>query len=575
MGGSLTKAAFCAALIGFACAFAWSRLEQPVAACGVFGPYDFDTYEAENYVPAYNKAINVAAIGQAVVGSWTIASGETIDVTYQGLESGPRGARAARSTDYRIPPVIFKSIAWIEASWQHAAPPGGPAVPWGGVGAVIRSFDCGYGLGQITSGMSNSGVTGALMTGALKGASSIQATNATLFLAGDGIRIKAASGPEEINEITGKNGSTLTLAKPLANAYPSGAGVSTLGGRPTARQAIIGAHPAFNLAEGVRILADKWNSSPEARPVAGNGDPTALEDWYYAIWSYNGFAFSNHPLNPSRNALRPNLYHCGDSSAPGFGQFREDDFTYPERVYGCMVYPPQVPYPQGSATRVRLYESAPVTMPSVRAENPPQAWLDAFDPQNFIDCQAAGFSGGCAAMDYPTSIPEREIWTRTDPTEVNPADAIGFLGAPVLQVTGPTTANLAVPASGTPGSVQVVVSNTGTWLAPFRVRTSMPWLIARHPTDPATRTLDGGVAVGKEVTVVVTSAPRVTQAGYDSILMVTVDPARYPGGTQTAKLWVEPLYGAGSVFELTVTAIGSSPAPGPNRAIIPFAVKDH
>ncbi|GAG02565.1 unnamed protein product, partial [marine sediment metagenome] len=52
-----------------------------------------------------------------------------------------------------------------------------------------------------------------------------------------------------------------------------------------------------NIAFGAKTLIAKWNYAPEWRPVVGNGDPSILEDWYYAVWSYNGFLSSNHPGN--------------------------------------------------------------------------------------------------------------------------------------------------------------------------------------------------------------------------------------------------------------------------------------
>src|SRR5690606_6177359 len=125
----------------------------------------------------------------------------------------------------------------------------------------------------------------------------------------------------------------------------SGMGNNT--GTPSSKQALVGTHFAFNLAEGMRILADKWNQAPRFRPIAGEGDPAALEDWYYAIWSYNGFAFTNHPLNPDRDPLRAGaadspIYHCFDDTAPSYVQgsgtlpvYTYGDYTYQERVYGC------------------------------------------------------------------------------------------------------------------------------------------------------------------------------------------------------------------------------------------------
>jgi hypothetical protein len=201
-----------------------------VGACGIAGPYDFDTFEAESYVAEYGAAIDLVTSGRAVTTTYNVgANNEVVDLRYQGLRSGPRGSRTTTlNTNLPIPPTLYKSIVWIESNYTQAS----NSVPFGGVGPALRSFDCGYGLGQITTGMAN------------------------------------ASGSAQ------------------------------------AKQALIGTHYLFNLAEGVRILADKWNSAPASRPIAGEGNPAILEDWYFAIWSYNGFAFSNHPLNPIRDPLR-------------------------------------------------------------------------------------------------------------------------------------------------------------------------------------------------------------------------------------------------------------------------------
>ncbi len=540
-------------------AFTWSQRQDTIGACGDLGPYDFDTYEAENYIPEYNRWIEIASIGQAAPVAYTIAAGDVIDLTYQGLETGPRTNRKPADTAWRIPPTIFKSIAWIEAVWNHAS----SEVPYGGVGPVIRSFDCGYGLGQITTGMSNNGWSGTLPAAAKAGAGSVQVSGASGFVVGDVVSMRGPTGnPQEEATVRSVAAGVVGLETNLKSAYPTGSTAVTVNGRPSGRQAVIGAHPAFNLAEGVRILADKWNSAPQVRPIAGNGDPAALEDWYFAIWSYNGFAFKNHPLNPFLDPLRGELYHCYDSAGQGYGSFGYGDYTYPERVYGCMRYPP---VKQG----VRLWKSVTFVMLNLKKETGVQAVLDAFDPKNFTDCEKASFAGGCAAMDYPTTIPEKQVVTHPDPTVVDPNAGQGFLGAPSISYSGPSSATFLVTAGGQPTFATIIVRNDGTWLAPYRVRTSHPWISVRHPTDPATRTIDGGLAVGKEVTVVITSTPRKTQAGYESVLRVSIDKALYPGGLQHGKVWIEPLYGAGGSFELSITALGSGGA-SPNRVIIPF-----
>lgn len=573
-------------------------------ACGSAGPFDFDTYELEQYVARYNAAIELAVEGKAIPAGMAVA-GETIDLRYQGLLKGPRAERTTTADpSLRIPPSIYKSIVWVESNWSN----GSGSVPWGGTGPVLRSFDCGYGLGQVTTGMANGS------------------------------------------------------------------------GFPSAKQAAVGTHFLFNIAEGVRILADKWNSAPKYRPIAGNGDPAALEDWYYAVWSYNGFAFSNHPLNPARDPLRGGgeaspVYHCYEPSAPGYQtnsngglMFGYGDYTYPERVYGCMRYPPATPDgqqgwtppaqppPVPGAPKFAVGEVALIRVddcvnlrPTPSKQQPPKGclangmevtvlggpvaaedlvwwnvssaiygdgwvaetflakksanlqgprmWMPqefampnfsiaavatAFQPANFESCEDAGFAGGCPAMDFPTSIPELGVATHPDATPpANPAEAAALLGNPHLSFTGATEAKLVAYVDGVVTSTTVTVTNTGTWIGPFRVRSSAPWLIARHAGDSATRTVDGGVAIGRETDVVTqkatSSQPRVAQKGYESVLVVTLDTATMPTGTHEATLWIEPLLGGGAPFVLAVTATNhGAPAPGgtpppvnSNRAVAP------
>ena len=364
MGGPVTRLGLVAVVVSTAVSLALAIGRQGTAsACGSLRPFDFDTYEAQDYVNAYGTAIQLAAEGKAVTIAYNIdgAPDGQVDVRYQGLASGPRTARLPANAALRIPPTIYKSIAWIEANWSNGA----SSVPYGGVGPVLRSFDCGYGLGQVTSGMEDNS------------------------------------------------------------------------GAATAQQAVIGTDYLFNLAQGVRILADKWNSAPQYRPIAGTGDPSALEDWYFAIWSYNGFAFSNHPLNPSLPALRGGsgsspIYHCYDPSAPSYQatssggpSYGYGDYTYQERVYGCTRYPP---YPSSPAnTSQRMWQAQTFNMPNFAIP----AIAAAFAPSVFTACDEQGFAGGCPLMDYPTTIPALQIVTHQDSTPpIDPTLAYAILGNP-------------------------------------------------------------------------------------------------------------------------------------------------
>ncbi|MGD9934677.1 MAG: hypothetical protein AB7T37_13310 [Dehalococcoidia bacterium] len=548
------------ALLAFAIAIAWPLVYEPAPAnaCGPAGPFDFDTYEVEDYVNGYAQAIELATAGRAVTSTITLpGTNEVIDLRFQGLRQGPRAARSATpSTSASIPPTLYKSIVYVESSYTQAS----TNVPFGGIGPVLRSFDCGYGLGQITSGMANSV------------------------------------------------------------------------GSPSAKQAIIGTHYLFNLAEGVRILADKWNGAPQTRPIAGNGDPSALEDWYFAIWSYNGFAFSNHPLNPFRNPLRggllndadddgdasptltpsatpsaatptatpsitvtptptPNaiveagarspLYHCYDTSAPSYQKqgsggplFGYGDYTYSERIYGCMSYPPKrapVGAPAGTPATIQFWAPVQVNMPDFAR---PEV-AAAFEPQHFLDCEAAGFSGGCPKMDFPTSFPGVSV--HRDPTPLPPASAsAAAVGTPSLVVDGSTTITLGQTSGGAYDTAEVSVRNAGSWIAPFRIRSTATWLTVRHPGDAPDRTLDGSIAIGAETDVVTQQASpgppprlRISTKGHVSKLVITVQPALVPAGGGEASIWIEPLLG-GSPIELKVTLDGTIVVARPFRLFLPW-----
>lgn len=466
--------------------------EDEAYACGAFGPFDFTTYEVRESVADFKEGIGLAAEGHVVQGTLNVA-GESVNLAYQGLEVGDRAARdndagsAAYDTSKRIPPLIYYSIAWIEANWQNAS----SSVPWGGIGPTIRSFDCGYGIGQITTGMRNES------------------------------------------------------------------------GTPSAKQALIGTNYLYNLAEGMRILADKWNSAPQFRPIAGTGDPEAIEDWYYAIWSYNGFAFVNHPFNPNLNPLRGGeaespLYHCYNESAPSYSpNFGFGNYTYNEKVHGCMKYPPQ-------RDGQPIWDPVEFNLPDFEREEV----AAAFDPAVYLQCSSEdSFIDGCAAMDFPTSFPDEGIETTKDPTPPSdPSRAAQLLGSPSLSFSGPGTATLEARADGTIDTVEVLVTNTGTGLGSFRVRSSSPWLVAREPGDSPGRTLDAGIAVGSDVEVVLGGGAGTTQ-GHQSRVLVTLDPDGMPAGPESASITFEPLAAGGEPFTVVVEGINNyvpqTPTPSP------------
>lgn len=52
----------------------------------------------------------------------------------------------------------------------------------------------------------------------------------------------------------------------------------------------------YNIEAGADVLLNKWSmSSYQSVACVGNMDPNVLENWYFALWAYNGWAQSNNP----------------------------------------------------------------------------------------------------------------------------------------------------------------------------------------------------------------------------------------------------------------------------------------
>ena len=44
---------------------------------------------------------------------------------------------------------------------------------------------------------------------------------------------------------------------------------------------------------GADILVAKWGYAPSVFPVIGDGDPRCYENWFFAVWAYNGWTRGN------------------------------------------------------------------------------------------------------------------------------------------------------------------------------------------------------------------------------------------------------------------------------------------
>lgn len=66
----------------------------------------------------------------------------------------------------------------------------------------------------------------------------------------------------------------------------------------------------YNINAGIDILLMKWNESVNNSSISsiGNMDPNILENWYFALWAYNGWASSNNP-NANSKAYQEKVYN--------------------------------------------------------------------------------------------------------------------------------------------------------------------------------------------------------------------------------------------------------------------------
>ncbi|HMO97364.1 MAG TPA: hypothetical protein PKD27_14730, partial [Tepidiformaceae bacterium] len=113
-------AALAIAGLGFAVAQGARTAEADHYACHLPNRgWGFDTYEYEDYPVTYGELIDLAVRGLVAPQPYMVGD-ERIDVSFQGLETGPRGARLEADKSQSIPTSLYKAMAWIEAAYANA-----------------------------------------------------------------------------------------------------------------------------------------------------------------------------------------------------------------------------------------------------------------------------------------------------------------------------------------------------------------------------------------------------------------------------------------------------------------------
>lgn len=164
----------------------------------------------------------------------------------------------------------------------------------------------------------------------------------------------------------------------------------------------VASDPAYNVSVGAAILADKWRASA----CVGNNDPTFIEHWYFAVWGYNGFAFSNNPNNPAYRADRPEF----NSSAAATNRRA---YPYQELVYGYLHNSPDDAHWVGRAVgyprRAEICANCGFPMASVSATMPetPGACVPAGPPPWSAQFVMQSFPLAVTTLDLPASGEQR------------------------------------------------------------------------------------------------------------------------------------------------------------------------
>ena len=261
----------------------------------------------------------------------------------------------AEKVDARFPCVLLKAISVQESvGWHQFCVPTGPTCT--GVSQTIISFDCGFGLMQVTSGMR----------------------------AGD----TSSYDPNRV-----------------------------------------ASDPAYNVSVGSQILGSKWTVTPSV----GDNRVDVIEDWYIAVWAYNGLAFSNNPNNPAYPADRKPYRDPGGLSA--------GNYPYQELIWGYMRVPIK------DATGALGYKGYPLSYPN-KAEfcascGSPKADVSDPSPTHLTDCPTT--------TPPPTAVATFELRPANDQKERFPDG---------------TSKGIADVLEGDAYTADLVVQNTGDVAAP-------------------------------------------------------------------------------------------------------------
>lgn len=125
-----------------------------------------------------------------------------------------------------------------------------------------------------------------------------------------------------VEEVAKKRGIPSVILKAIANVESSFRQFNDKGAPYTSRSGNIGImqvhsrgydanklknDPIYNIEAGADVLLAKWRYANDRMPQIGDMDPNVLENWYFALWAYNGLLERNNP-NVNSNTYQNKIY---------------------------------------------------------------------------------------------------------------------------------------------------------------------------------------------------------------------------------------------------------------------------
>ena len=199
-----------------------------------------------------------------------------------------------------------------------------------------------------------------------------------------------------------------------------------VGEMPYSQQLAIATDYKANIARGLQILIEKWNETRSAGLTINDGNPKYMENWFYALWTYNtgfkevnaggrwGVGWLNNPINQIYPANRTPFLDGKPEDAA-----HPQDWPYPEKVLGFAAHSVQFLDSVSSAGLGDKFNYVPAFTPAwwtgSDGEMGVQNRKDVKPPIDLFcnstnECNPANLTSPCTRADYECWFHSPATW---------------------------------------------------------------------------------------------------------------------------------------------------------------------